>query len=199
MAILADLRAGTDKRVEINQGIFVDVSTDIDEHRRHADDAASDEGAIANAGAAGHNADAVMRRHSANRVGGFVEEGLAVRVDGHVHDRAHAEAEENSLLHPGVGAPTCRRTGVRFGGAHLATVQRGLERLEKLEMFLLIRSRGAIEKSFNLRWQHELFRRDAMLREPRRYARDSLASAEREASANAVRLNPFPPSRILRE
>ena len=92
----------------IDHGIFADVRADIDEHGWHTDYAAGDEAAVADAGAAGNDADAVGGGDSARRVGGLVEEWLLPRVERHVRDLAHAEAEENALFYPRLGAPAAR-------------------------------------------------------------------------------------------
>ena len=80
----------------------------------------ADETAVANARSAGHDADAARAVELLHRVGGLVEQRLPGRVDGHVHDLAHAEAEQDPLLHPGIHAPAGRGGCVRLGGPHLA-------------------------------------------------------------------------------
>src|SRR6266849_1293896 len=91
--------------MRINHSSLADVSAHVYKHRRHADDAAPDISRVANAGSAGNDSNAVAGRDRSNGIRGLVDERLACRVDGHVHDRAHAEAQENSLLHPGVCPP----------------------------------------------------------------------------------------------
>src|SRR5262249_16793405 len=59
VAIAADLRTGADQGVGIDHGVLADVSSGIDEHRRHADYTTGDVRAVADAGAAGNDADAV--------------------------------------------------------------------------------------------------------------------------------------------
>jgi len=105
VAMAADLRAAPDQRVGIDHGVFANVRADVDEHGRHADHAATEEGAIADAGAAGNDADAVGESEGANGIGGLVVEGLFRGVDGHIDDGSHAKAEKNSLFHPGISAP----------------------------------------------------------------------------------------------
>ena len=48
----------------------------------------------------GHNAHAIRQRNRAHRISGFVEERLAPRVDGHIHNCAHAKPEQNPFFHP---------------------------------------------------------------------------------------------------
>ncbi len=59
VAIAANLRARAHESVGIDHSVFADEGTDVHKHRRHADYAVGDVGSVANAGAAGNNADTV--------------------------------------------------------------------------------------------------------------------------------------------
>ena len=135
VAIAADLRAGADEGVGIDHGVFPDEGTDVDEHGGHADYAAGDVSTVPNAGTSRDDTDAVGGGEGVKRVGGFVKEGELCGIDRHIHDRAHAKAEEYAFFHPGVGAPSCGRRRVRFGSANCAAIQRILEGCEEGVMF----------------------------------------------------------------
>ena len=70
----ADLCARSDERVRIDQRFVANPGADVDVHRRHADDAASRVDAVADAGSAGHDADAAARRQRFERQRVLVEE-----------------------------------------------------------------------------------------------------------------------------
>ena len=69
VTVLADLRAAANQGVRIDHGAIVNISADVDVHGRHASDTAADVAAIANAGAAGNDADAVLRGEMLERIG----------------------------------------------------------------------------------------------------------------------------------
>src|SRR5579859_1412796 len=127
VAIAAYLRARADESVGIDHGVLTNVSADVDEHWRHTNNAAGDMGTIANAGAAWNNANPVGNGKGMKGERGFVEEGQLRRVNGHVDDGAHAETKEDSLFHPGVGAPTHGGSGIRFSCANIAAIEGFLE------------------------------------------------------------------------
>ena len=62
MAIRSHLRAASHQRVRIDHGAVAHPGSGVDVHRRHAGDALADVAAVANAGSAGHDANAVDRR-----------------------------------------------------------------------------------------------------------------------------------------
>src|SRR5712692_1385822 len=204
----ADLGATPNKSVRIDHRAFTNVSADVYEHWRHANHTAADITAIANARTAGNDAHAVGSRERANGIGGLIEEGLLRNVDGHVGDGAHSKAKQNSLLHPGVGAPAGFRGGIGFGSANFTPVQRGFEIAEKPLMFLFVMRWSFVKQPLNLRRQHEPSRHPARprsgqliraLRARPGCAPDSPPWAARVASAISVRAGPFPPSRPSRE
>lgn len=127
VTIAANLRTGTNEGVGIDHRVFINVSAHIDEHRRHADYAAGDVGTIANAGAAWNNANSIGNGKGMEWVSGFVEKRKLGGVDGHIHDGSHTETHEDSLLHPGVGAPAVRGSGIGFGSANCAAIESFLE------------------------------------------------------------------------
>ena len=124
---LADLRARSDERVRIDQRAFTDVRADVDVHRRHADDRAVDERAFANRGSAWHDANAGVESRLLQLHRVFVVERPFAVVGGYVDGVAKPEAEQNSLLHPGVDAPSRRRRLVRLRGARFAGGQQPLQ------------------------------------------------------------------------
>jgi len=67
----------------------------------------------------------------------------------HLHDRAHAEAEQDSLFHPAVDAPARRGGRIGFGGAHDAGIQRGDELLKQARMVVAVLARRLIEGELN--------------------------------------------------
>ena len=77
-------------------------------------------------------------------------QGCRIGVDRHVHGGAHAKAEQNAFLHPGIHAPSGFGGRIRFGGANLARVQRLLESLEELEMFVGVGLRMFVEQLLDL-------------------------------------------------
>src|SRR5467141_249173 len=115
VAVAADLRATPNEGMRINHRAFSYVRAYIHKHGRHANDSAANVAPIANAGAAGNDADAVRGRERARGIGGLVKERLLHGIDGHVGDSTHAKAQENSLLDPGVCPPSAFRGGVWFG------------------------------------------------------------------------------------
>ena len=145
----ADLGAASDQRVRIDHRAVAYICADIDIHRRHAGDAFTDIAAVANAGATGNDADAAVGVESLHRVGGFVEPGLTRGVDGHIDDRAQAEAEKNALFHPAIDAPASLERGVGFGGADRAAVQGGLEFVKEAEMLFGVLRGFVIEDFFD--------------------------------------------------
>ena len=104
-------------------------------HRRHADDAGGEVGAFAHARSARHDPDAgagagLLERHRVL----VVERQAGAQV----HDVAVPEAEQDSLLHPGVHAPTGRLGGVGLGRAHFANVERLPQPRERFARFAFV-------------------------------------------------------------
>ncbi len=73
-----------------------------------------------------------------HRVSGLIDERLPHRIDRHVDDRPHAEAQQNTLLDPSVDAPAALLRVVGLGCADGPGVQRLLESGEEREMFGLV-------------------------------------------------------------
>src|SRR5207253_11477035 len=101
---LTDLRARADERVAVDHRAGVDVGADVHVHRRHADHPRRDVRPVADTRSAGNDAHALLERGGADGIGVLVEEAQA-GVGRHVDQRAHAEAEQDSLFDPGVDAP----------------------------------------------------------------------------------------------
>jgi hypothetical protein len=121
MHSFADLRATADERVGIDHRSFVDISADVDEHRRHASDAAADVRAIANGRTAGHDANPIRELEQLAREGVLIEERT------HFNDAAVLESGQDALLHPGVHPPSAGRVGIGLGRANRAIIQPCLE------------------------------------------------------------------------
>jgi len=120
--------------VGVDHGVFRDVGADVYKHGGHADYAAGEVAGVADAGAAGDDADTVGGGELARGVGGFVEVRLPRGIYRHVGDVAHAETEEDAFFYPRFRAPTAGGLGVGVGGADFAAVQGLLEFLEEREM-----------------------------------------------------------------
>src|SRR6267143_6772198 len=192
VAVVADLRTTPNEGMRINHRAFSYVRAHIHKHGRHANDSAANVAAIANAGAAGNDSDAIRRRERARGVSSLVKERLLYGIDGHVGDSAHAKSQENSLLDPGVCPPSGFRGGVWFGCADFPAIQPGLEIAEKPEVFFFVVRRGFVKQTLNLRRQHEPSAQVRVIREPRGCVPDFPPSAGRVATATRVRAGPSP-------
>ena len=108
---LADLGAAPDEGVAVDHGAVVHEGADVHIHGRHAGDATAEIGATPDGGAAGDDADAPFDKPCGlHRHGVFVDEaetafGTALRKF------AHAEADEDGLLHAGVDLPAAVAVG----------------------------------------------------------------------------------------
>src|SRR5258705_3024702 len=105
MYAFPNLRARSDQSVAVYHCSFVHVCTRIDEHGRHADYARGNISAVANAGPARHDAHAISSRKFSNRIGVFVEELEGAIRGRHVDNRAHAKAQQDATLDPGIRLP----------------------------------------------------------------------------------------------
>src|SRR5262249_2335328 len=136
MAISSDLRATAYKRMRVHHGVFVHIRADVDKHGRHADDAVGDKAAVADAGAAGNEADAFARVNRFNGVSGLVQKRLRRRVRPHLDDGANAEPQEKALLYPSVYAPAGAGALVGLRGTYCAAIQSLLELLKDCAVFV---------------------------------------------------------------
>src|SRR6267143_1291710 len=186
VAVAADLRATPNEGMRINHRAFSYVRAHIHKHGRHANDSAANVAAIANAGSARNDADAVRGRERARGIGKLVKERLLRGIDGHVDDTAHAKSEENSLFDPGVCPPSGFRGGVWFGCADFPAIQPGREIAEKPEVLFFIVRRGFVKQTLNLRRQHEPSAQVRVIRERRGCVPDFPPWAGRVASATPV-------------
>src|SRR5712692_4142148 len=125
---LANLSTRPHQSVAVDHCAFIDVSAGVDEHRRHAHDAGRDVRAVAYARAAGHDADMIVRRKFSDWISVLVEKLKTETCRRHFHNRAHAKAEQDAALHPGIRFPLA--AGIAFGGANLATIERLFELIE---------------------------------------------------------------------
>src|ERR1700722_16302530 len=120
-------------------------------------------------------------------------------MDGHIHDAAHAEAEQAALLAPGVDAPAGGRRGVGLGGADVSVVELGLERPKKPEVVVAIVGGHAVVERFDFRLQFEssptgvTFPVDLTHRAPFRFWRGWSRWAVRAANGKQVRAGPSGP------
>src|SRR5271167_47194 len=156
MAVAADLRTTANKRVRIDHRAIADVRANIYEHRWHAHDAATDVRAVANARPTRYDAYTVSSSDGTNGIRGLVDERQAHRVDRHIHDHAHAKAEQDSFFHPGVDAPACGRGSIRLRRANFAAIYGVLELAEEPEVFFVVLSRRPVKPSLYLLRQHAL-------------------------------------------
>src|SRR5581483_9964760 len=127
MATLAKLRATADQSVRIHHGPLAHVRADVDIHGRHTDHAFCHIAAVADAGAAGHEAHAVLRADPPDRVGGFIKEWLPLGIDRHVDNLPHPKAEQDPFLDPAIDAPAGAFRRTRFGSADASFVESGFE------------------------------------------------------------------------
>src|SRR4029453_7294860 len=121
MDTLPNLRARTNERVTVDHGPFVNVSTNVDVHRRHTNNSRGEVNTIAYARTARHNPHLLFERSHSDRVRVFVKKSQT-RAARHIHQTTHAKAEKDSLLHPGVNEPLA--VTVPFGRAHLTAIKR---------------------------------------------------------------------------
>ena len=150
--ILADLCAGADERMGVDQRAFVNIGSGIDVHGGHAHDGGGDKGATAYGRASGDDANPVFNAEFADREGVFVDEGEVFAAG--FGELADSESKEDPLLDPDIDLPLAVDS---FGGANLATRQRFAEINEDgacARYILGFRTKG--EESFDtgLKWMH---------------------------------------------
>src|SRR5258708_1672696 len=114
VAIAPDLRATSDQSVRVDHRAIIDVRPGIDEHRRHARDAAPDVRAIANAGPAWNDAHLACEADRVDRIDVFVEKRLSHTVNRHINHLAHTKSEEDAFFHPPICPPPPLRCPLRF-------------------------------------------------------------------------------------
>src|SRR5215204_2868115 len=113
---------------------------------------------------------------------------------GHVGERAHTEADEDAALDPRVDAPAAVRPSL--GGAHLAAVERLLERLEDLAVGRSEPAALRVQLLDLLTQRHALTLPKVLTRSaPRARGPGSAPSRARAAGANSLRAVPSTPSR----
>ncbi len=111
VAVAADLRAAADERVRIDHGAVAHVRADIDVHRRHADDAFAD---VSSRRECWNRRERCARRRRGRTAapGKSIYRGTA-GVTGSIDMStiaAHAEAQQDAFLDPGVDAPAAGLT-----------------------------------------------------------------------------------------
>src|SRR5438552_1595080 len=135
MTIISHLRAATHESMRIDHRAVAHPRSRIDKHRRHARHTLADVAPVANARSARNNSYSLIGCKLLHRESGFVHPRLARGVDRHVYQGAHSEADENSLLHPRVHAPTGIGGSVRLGRSNAPGVQGTFESFKDLKMF----------------------------------------------------------------
>src|SRR5260221_685322 len=130
VAIAPDLRATSDQSVRVDHRAIIDVRPGIDEHRRHARDAAPDVRAIANAAPAWNDAHLACEANRFDRIGVFVENRLSHAVNRHIDHLAHTKSAEEAFFHPRICAPPRFRCSAGIGRAHPPAIPRRLEATE---------------------------------------------------------------------
>ncbi len=151
----ADLGARPDQRVRVDQRVGADPRADVHVHRRHADDAGRQVGAVADRRAAGHDADARLDPGPLQRQRVLVVERQAAMVHRRVDEIAEAEAEENPLLDPRVHAPADRTGWIRLGGANGPSRQRGTQLRKHRASRFAIRGRRGGDEILDVGFKHQ--------------------------------------------
>ena len=108
MNATADLRAGANECVTVDQRAFIDVRAHVDVHRRHADHSGSYVGAVPDRRAARDDTHPVGEGRGPHGIGVFVEEPERA-VGRKVGERAHPETKQDPLLDPRLGLPRAPR------------------------------------------------------------------------------------------
>src|SRR3954462_2587769 len=109
----------------VDHRAFVNVGAGIYKHRRHADDSGRDVGAVANARTTGYDAHSIVSRKSSDWISVLIEK-LQRRARWCLfNDLAHAKAQQDAALDPGIGLPSA--VCVTFGRAHFAAIERRFE------------------------------------------------------------------------
>src|SRR6185437_3657110 len=101
---LADLCAGADESMGVDESALGDVCAHVEVHGRHADHPRCKMGALAHGRAAGHDAHTVANAEAASGKGTLIDERKRAGT-AHLFEFAQAEAEQNAFLHPGIHAP----------------------------------------------------------------------------------------------
>jgi hypothetical protein len=107
----------------------------------------------------------------ADGISRFVEERLTNRIDRHVDDSAHPEADEDALLYPRIDTPAARLDrGVRLSSPDVSGVDALFERREKEEVVRSIGGGWCVKELFDLGLQagHKNHDTDARKRGVRR-------------------------------
>src|SRR5437763_11627217 len=105
MHALPNLGARANQSVAVDHRPFVHISPGVDKHWRHANHARRYVRAVANARSAGHDAHAIGGRELSDWISVLVEEMQAAICGRHIDNGAHAKAEQNSPLDPGIRLP----------------------------------------------------------------------------------------------
>src|SRR5438046_6826119 len=105
----------------IYHGSLVDVGARVDEHRRHANHAGCDVGAVTNARSAWHDAHTIFGGKLSDWISVLVEKLQARARWSHLDNRSHAEAEQDATLDPGIRLPLA--VCIALGGTNLTTIE----------------------------------------------------------------------------
>src|SRR3954466_6027009 len=142
------------QRVRVHQRAVAHPGAGVDEHGRHADHPAAQVAAVADRRAAGHHSHAVSDHQWPGRIGRLVEKGepdaVLATPERHIHDLAHAETGEDSLLDPEIHPPAGGRLGIGLGRPDLPAVERLLELLEERALRKAINGRRLGIEAFDV-------------------------------------------------
>src|SRR5882672_5121813 len=132
MHALANLGARPYQRVAVYHGPLVHVGPGVDEHRRHTNHAWSDVSAVANAGSARDDPHAIVCRKFSEWISVLVEKLQTAIRRRHVDNHAHAKAQQNAALDPGIRLPLPVR--IALSSANLSAIEGRFEFSEYREV-----------------------------------------------------------------
>src|SRR5262245_37857152 len=121
MDAFTDLRARTDQRMRVHHRPFINVGSNVDEHRRHTDDVFRHVCAIADRGSTRNNTYAARGGKRMGRQRILVEESELSRHRTIAHN-ADPKREQDATLDPEIDSPAAADL---FGGTELTSIQSG--------------------------------------------------------------------------
>src|SRR5882762_8470874 len=132
MHALANLGAGANQRVTIYHCPLVHVSPGVDEHRRHTNYARRNVSAVANARSARNDPHAIVCGKLSEWISVLVEKLQTAIRRRHVDNHAHAKAQQNAALDPGIRLPLAVR--IALSSANLTAIEGRFEFVEECEV-----------------------------------------------------------------
>src|SRR5260370_42140198 len=121
MHALANLGARPHQRVAIYHCPLVHLSPGVDEHRRHTHYARRNVSAVANAGTARNDPHAIVCGKLSEWISILVEKLQTAIRRRHVDNHAHAKAQQNTALDPGIRLPIPVR--IAFSSTNLTAIE----------------------------------------------------------------------------